>query len=321
MLSELKFVMGGVAKKDLVPAMKHFKIEEGRITSYNGTVALSSPIAFDIDCNPQAELLFRAIESCEETVTLYMTPGGKLGVKSGKFRALVPCIEETTLHPEPQGNEFECDGEVLLQAFRRLEPVIGDDAARPWQAGVLLKNGFAFATCNVVLVQYWLGQDFGHVVNVPGTAVREVLRIGEPPVRAQCSDTSLTFHFSGHRWVRCQLLPTEWPPIDRIVDKGWNTVPMDNRVFETMDKLKRFVDKMGRVYFTEDLMHTEADPTQGTAIEVDGLSESLKIKGIYNRDMFMLLKGLAEHVDFSHWPKPCYFQGERWRGAIVGMML
>lgn len=315
MLENLRFVMGAVAKKDLVPAMKHFKIEDGRVCSFNGTLCLSSPINFNIDCNPQAETLFRAIEKCEEAVTLYQTPGGKLGVKSGAFRALVQCMDEVTLHPEPEGVEFECDGEALLDAFRKLEEVIGDDAARPWQAGILLKGGFAFATCNVVLVQFWLGQDFGHVVNIPGSAVREVLRINEAPRRAQVTDTSLTLHFSGQRWLRTNLLPCDWPDIGRILDREWVPAAMDQGIFDAVEKLKRFVDKQGRVYFTGNLVHTEADPAEGTSIEVPGMD----IKGLFNLEMFMRMKGLAPYADLSHWPKPCYFQGDRWRGAIVGM--
>jgi hypothetical protein len=307
--------MGAVAKKDLVPQMKHFKIKDGRIWAFNGNLCLSSPVAFDIDCNPQAETLFRAIESCEEAVSLYQTPGGKLGVKSGRFRALVPCIEETTLHPEPTGVEFEIDGEALLEAFRRLEDVIGDDAARPWQAGILLKQGFAFATCNVVLVQYWLGQDFGHVVNVPGSAVREMLRIGEAPTSAQLADNTLTFHYGNHRYLITTLLPANWPDLDRIIEKQWNAVEFDQTVFEAVQGLKRFVDKAGRVYFTGDRVHTEFDPSEGTSIEVPGMN----MQGLFNYEMFMRLKGLAPYADMTHWPKPCYFQGERWRGAIVGM--
>lgn len=87
MLKELKFVQGAVAKKDLLPAMTHFAIEGGHVRSYNGTLALSSPIPFDIDCKPKAGPLVQAIANCNDTVTLSMTPAGKLRIQSGKFWA------------------------------------------------------------------------------------------------------------------------------------------------------------------------------------------------------------------------------------------
>lgn len=315
MLKELKFVMGAVAKKDLVPAMTHFCIEQGRVRSFNGMVALSSPIPFDINCNPKAETLYRAIENCEETVSLYMTPGGKLGVKSGQFRALVPCIEETVSHPEPEGDPVEIDGALLLQAFKALEPVIGDDAARPWQAGVLLRGQSAFATCNVVLVEYWLGVTVPHVVNIPGQAIREILRVNEAPISAQCTETSFTFHFEDGRWIRTQLLPTDWPDLARVLDQPSNVSPIDDRIFPAMDKLKKFTDKLGRIYFTDGVAHTEADPEGGSSYRLEGNH----MTGIYSYEMLKLLNGLATDVDFSTWPKPCMFFGNRLRGAIIGM--
>lgn len=315
MLKELKFVMGAVAKKDLIPAMTHFCIEDGRVRSYNGLVALSSPIPFDINCHPKAETLFRAIENCEDTISLYMTPGGKLGVKSGAFRALVPCIEESTVHVEPDGDRVEIDGEILLKALKVLEPIIGDDAARPWQAGVLLRGHSAFATCNVVLVEYWLGVDFGHVVNIPGLAVREMIRINEPPSHAQLTDTSISFHYSDGRWIRTQMLPTDWPDLAKILERNSNQQPVDTRIFGAMEKLKKFTDKLGRIYFTDGVAHTMTDPEDGMCYRMEGSHMS----GVYHREMLCLLDGLATTADFTTWPKPCIFQGDRLRGAIIGM--
>jgi DNA polymerase III sliding clamp (beta) subunit (PCNA family) len=320
MLKELKFVMGAVSKKDLVPSMSHFVIESGRVRAYNGLVALSSPIPFDIDCKPRGETLYRAIEACEEAITLYMTPGGKLGVKSGSFRCLVPCIEETTLHPEPEGEPVEINGEALLRAFKVLEPIIGDDASRPWQAGVLLKGQSAYATCNVVLLEYWLGITFPHVVNIPGMAIREVLRIGEAPIGAQCTDKSFTFHFSDGRWIRTQLLPTTWPDVSKILDQtNAAPQPIHPDLFKALDKLKKFVDKAGRVYFRPGLAHTHMTEDEGTTFEMAGSD----MQGIYNWEMIKLLDGLADQVDFSRPGKPSLFYGGGGfaRGAIIGMTM
>jgi DNA polymerase III sliding clamp (beta) subunit (PCNA family) len=320
MLKELKFVMGALSKKELVPAMTHFVIEGGRVRSYNGMVALSSPIPFDIDCKPKGETLYRAIAECEEAVTLYMTPGGKLGVKSGKFRCLVPCIEESALHPQPEGDPYHVDGELLLKAFKALEPIIGDDASRPWQMGILLKGESAYATCNVVLAQYWLGVTVPHVVNIPGMAIRELIRIGEPPVSLQCSDKSFTFHFEDGRWIRTQLLSTEWPDVDRILNQdGANPQPIDKNIFVALEKLKKFVDKGGRVYFEPGHARTHLDEGEGSVFE---MPES-ELKGIFNWDMLKLLDGIAEHADFTRPNKPClwYGAGGYVRGAIIGMAM
>ena len=73
MLNELKFVQGSVAKKDFLPALTHFAIADGKVRGYNGSIALCSPIPFDIVCNPKAEPLVRAIANCSDTVALALT--------------------------------------------------------------------------------------------------------------------------------------------------------------------------------------------------------------------------------------------------------
>lgn len=298
--------------------MTHFAIHDGRVKSYNGMVALCSPLPFDINCNPHAETLYRAIENCDDTVSLTMTPGGKLSVKSGKFKALVPCIEEVVDHPEPEGDRVDFDGAAILDAFKILEPITGDDASRPWQAGIMLKSGMAQATCNVVMVQYWMGTDFGHVVNVPAQCVREMLRVNEAPTHAQVSDNSITWHYASGRWIRSQLLPNDWPDFDKILAGGLNckATEVDPVIWEACEKLKKFCDKMERIYFENGRAFTHRNAEEGS----EWLCESVRWAGVFNRTMLTLLQPIAQTADFTLWPKPCFFFGDRLRGAIVGMV-
>lgn len=314
MLKELKFVMGAVSKKDMIPAMKHFAIEGGRVRAYNGVLALCSPIPFNIDCYPKADMLVKAIANCDDTVTLSLTPAGKLSVKSGPFRALISCVERSEIHVEPTGTELACDGEVLLKAFKLLEPMIGDDASRPWANGILLRGESAFATCNVVLCEYWMGAAFPHVVNIPATAVREVIRINEPPSHLRMDEASISFMYGDGRWVRTQLFSTEWPDLKRVLDQGSNPTEVDERIFDALAKLKPFTDKSARVIFKPGEVATHDAEEEGGHIELVGST----MQGIYSLEMLMLLKGVAKQADFTTYPKPCLFYGDRLRGAIVG---
>lgn len=314
MLKELKFVMGAISRKDLVPAMKHFAIEGGFVRSYNGTIALCSPIPFDIDCYPRAETLIKAIQNCDETVTLTLTPAGKLAVKSGAFRALVQCIEKNDVHLEPEGQRVECNGSELLKAFKVLEPFIGEDASRPWANGILIKGESAYATCNVILVEYWLGEHFPHVVNIPASAIKEVVRINEAPSHIQMSINSITFHYTDGRWIRSQLFDTEWPDLARVLNRDATATPVDGRLFDVLPKLKPFMDKSGRVIFEAGCAKTHFEDEEGGFVEVTGST----MQGVYALEMFALLKGVAREADFSTYPNPCLFYGDRLRGAIIG---
>lgn len=315
MLAELKFVQGAVAKKDFLPALTHFVIEGGTVRGYNGTIALCSPIPFDIACKPKAEPLVRAIANCSDTVTLSLTPAGRLSVRSGSFKAFVECVEGETPHAKPSGQRVDVDGVALLQALKAVQPFIGEDASRPWCNGVLLRGPSVFATNNITLVEYWAGSTLPLVVNIPRAAVKELLRVGDAPTHAQYDDHSVTFHYDGGRWLRTQLLSSEWPDLSRVLDQPSNPQPMDPRVFEGLKVIKPFADKLERVLFRDGSLCTHEVEGEGASYAVEGLA----VAGAYNISMLELLDGVAQTADFSTYPKPCLFYGERLRGAIVGM--
>ncbi len=314
MLAELKFVQGSVAKKDFLPALSHFRIENGTVRGYNGKLALCSPIPLDLACTPKAAPLVRAIGNCDETVTLTLTAAGRLAVRSGGFKAFIDCVEGETPHVEPEGDEFVINGEALLAGLTAIAPFVSDDASRPWSNGVLLRGQSAFATNNVILVEYWLGVDFPEY-NIPREAIKEMLRIGEAPVTAQADKNSLTFHYTGGRWIRSQLLETGWPDLARVLNVASAPTPIDPQIFVGLATIKPFVDKIGRVLFNEGRMTTHESADEGASFDcATPLPE-----GVYALEMIALLEGVATKADWSLYPKPAMFFGERLRGAIIGM--
>lgn len=317
MLKELKFVMGAVGKKDLLPAMTHFQIQNGHVRSYNGTMAISSPLPFNIDCCPKADQLVKAISQCEEVITLSMTPGGKLRVQSGKFRAFVENTIDTGFHPVPEGDPLAFDGSTLLAALKILYPFIGNDASRPWTNGVLLNGQSAFATNNTCIVEYWLGSPFPHQINIPRACIKEMLRVDEAPTHGQISGNSITFHYADGRWIRSQLLCTEWPfgMIEKILNRDNSPVPVPEDLFSAINKLNKLTDGSNRIYINHGLLTTHMEEEQGGSVEVDGL----EFQGCYNIAMLSLLEGVVTHADFTLYPEPALFFGDRLRGAIVGM--
>lgn len=315
MFTSLKFCAGSVAKKDFVVDLKHFAIAGGRVRGFNGTLALSTPIPFDIDCNPNAEQLIKAVAKCEDTIQLSMTKAGRLSVKSAGFKAFIDCVQGETNHVEPEGEFVEFDGELLFKGIQACAPFIGSDASRPWANGVLIKGESIFATNNVMLVEFWLGSPFPITVNVPRAAVKEMQRIGEAPINAQITTNSLTFHYSGERWLRTQLFNTEWPDLSRVLNRPSTQLPMDERIFAGLESVKSFVDKMGTIFFMPGELRTHADDQEGAGFAMEGFEAD----GKYNIEMLNLLKDTATTIDWTTYPGPCMFQGDRIRGAIIGM--
>lgn len=319
MLDELKFVKGSVAKKDLLPALTHFRIEASRIQGFNGKLALSTHIDFNIDCTPKASSLVNAINKCNETIQLGMTKTGRLSIKSGKFRAYVECVDGHTAHVEPEGTFVEVNGDMLLKALKLLQPFISDDAARPWANGVHFQGSSAYATNNVVMAEHWLGSPFPISVTIPRDAVAEIVRIGKAPVRFQVSENSMTFHYDDGKWARCGLISeNEWPleGIHKIFQDSGNQLNIPDEFFEGIDTLKPFTDRYNRVVFEKGLMRTHSlEFEEGAAFEL----KWLETKSTFSLPMILKLAGVAKTIDLSKYPAPCPWKGEGIRGAIVGM--
>lgn len=316
MIEALKFVQGAVAKKDFLPSLTHFRIENGTVRGYNGTIALSSPIPLDIDCVPKAIPLVKAIQNCKDIAQLSMTPAGRLAIKSGNFRAYIECVEdEVTPHVEPEGEVMEVDGEALLAALKALVPFIGSDASRPWSNGVLLCGPSAFATNNIVLTEYWIGIQFPVLANIPAGAVKEMVRLGLAPAYIQADKKCLTFHYDDGRWLRTQLLDVAWPDVRKILDVRANPVPIPEQLYEALESVKHFTDKLGRVYIQDGVLSTTRDGDEGARFELD----DFPFNGIYQLEMLSLLNGVATEADFSNYPKPCAFFGGPMRGVIIGI--
>lgn len=318
MLEALKFVQGAVAKRDFVPEMKHFVVQDGMVRSFNGTLALCSPIDFDVACAPQAVPMVQAIQRCEDVAALSLTKANRLRVSSGAFTALIKCVElEGLPHQHPEGKHVELDGAAMMEAIRVLTPFVGNDASRPWSNGILLRGQSAYATNNVCLAEFWLGTEMPITVNIPMAAIKEMVRIEQPPTHVQVCDHSVTFHYADGRWLRTQLYSVnDWPELRPLLERPAAPLPVPEGLFEGLEMLKPFADKLEHVHFTDGgMMRTHLEDEEGATYAVPGLHSA----GIYRISMLLKLAEVATSIDFTQYPAPLMFYGDRLRGAMMGL--
>jgi len=300
-----------------VPELAHFVIENGSIRGYNGALALGAKINLDLNCKPKAIPFFKAISNCQDTIQMALTGAGKLSIKSGKFKAIIECLDEETMNIQPDGDVYEIDGAALLKALKIVVNLIGVDASRPWCEGVLLKEGSLFVTNNVILVEHWLGFIAPHPVNIPKIAIKELLRIGDAPVKCLVSNSTISFLYADDRWIRSQLLDVNWPNVSALLGGEANLELVDKTIFDGLEVVAHFADKANRIFFNHNVISTCQDASLGAEYEID----SVVPESVFNIDMFKLLKNVATKIDLSAYPKPCPFVGENLRGVIVGLKL
>lgn len=317
MLTELKFVQGAVAKKDYNPTLTHFEIKNKKIKGTNGSLTICSPIALDIEAKPKALPFVKAIQSCKgNTVQIHVTPTGRLSVKSGKFKSLIECTTEDFPDIEPEGTWVSLTDTPILPALKKLLEFTAEDASRPWALGVMFRGDKAFATNNIILLEYSLGFKFPVEVNIPKFAVAEIVRVGKEPIGMMVTATSVTFMYDQFTWIRTQLYQDDWPDVGKVLDKEVVYDAIPENLFDDIEQISPFVDDTMRVILKAGSVTTAAsDESSGATVE----NLNIKHFGVFNFKQFMRLNGLVTEMSFASYPAPCLFKGENVRGAFIGM--
>ena len=316
MLDALRFVQGAVAKKDFVAALTHYQIKNGFVKGHNGGLTLCSPIDLDIDVTPKAVTFAKAIATCKSVIQMHLTPSNRLSIKSGNFRALVDCIEEGFPHTDPEGDSIDLPNGGILKALKTLAPFIAEDASRGWARGILFRGQSAFSTNNVVLLEYWLGYEFPAEINVPRSAVMEMIRIGVDPIRMMVANNSVTFFYPEGKWLKTQLYSLEWPDLGKVLGKTNHPLLPPEGLWDALESAEPFVNKLRQVWLKNGTVSTDSGQDAGATIDVPGIEGDL---GIYNVDYLLELSEVVQAIDLTMYPNPCIFYGENIRGAIVGM--
>lgn len=318
MLDVLRFVQGAIQRNGVTPELEHFTIRDGRVTGFNGYMALSAPIPLDIEAMPKADIFYKALQACGETVSISQTPSGKLHIRSGGFSAFVPCIEQAVFEAQPQGVVYPAPP-GLAKTFARMLPFVGDDASRPWAMGLAIGGGFYTATNNIILMQVWDGNSIP-TVNCPRFAVAEVARIREDPVSIMVdAGNSISFLYADGRWLRSQVLAQDWPTekMNSILERPSAPDVLPDGFFAGVAALAPFVPEKASsaVYFTASGMATGMEGSEeGASYALPGLpaGEAFKHKAL------MMLEGEIDTIDFT--VHPALFFGKNSRGALIGML-
>ena len=319
MLQALNFVKGSVSKKDFVPVLTHVHIHNGFIQAYNGAIMLCSPIDLNLNCTPKASKFIEAVKTCKDTISMSITGTGRLSVRSKGFRSLIDCSSDPFPSVELTGERISIEGMGLVASLKDLEPLIGEDASRKWCRGIMLDKRNAFVTNNVVMAQKWLDFEFPNRINLPHAAVNELIRIKREPVEMIVTEQAATFIYDDGAWLRSQLISEPFPDFGPVFDRAkGKPTPIPERFYEALEEVLPFTgEKINPVWIKPGEIVTSTDSELATSAEVP----ELEGQGCYNAAMLLMLKGLATSLDFTAYPQPASFFGDKLRGVVVGLKL
>ena len=318
MIETLNLVAGAVSTKDMLPVLTHFCIYDGRIQGSNGRVAIDAPCSelAGLDAIVPAEKFLKAVNACQGEPQLKLNADKtRLTISKGRFRATVSLLQvDDYPREENAAGEKTTFAQPVLPMLRMLAPFVSDDASRPWACSILLRDGYAYATNNVVVARTpykWTAGDLA----LSAAGIDEMLRIGDEPTAITVTEHGCWMHYT-RCWLKMQLLQGGWPEALSKLMAQLATAqppPLPAGLLDDVQLLKPFFpdEKMPIVLTGPEGVSTQ-DGQHSAAVEGGGLP-----KGAFRLESLSLVLAIATHADLAASPSP--WRGDNIEGLLSGV--
>jgi len=203
MKKTLQLLKGAVGKDSTINIFKCVHLYGDRIQAQNGRITIDAPCAPLGDFTVDADRFIKAVTACDGTPEVKITPAGKLSLKKGSFKALLPLSEHDAFPRLDKGAEgvYIALSAPLLSVFAKLLPMCAEDDNRVWLNGINMSGGYAYATDGTIMARSPVGFTPETAINIPADAIAELVRMGIEPVGINITESAITFDL-GDVWMR-----------------------------------------------------------------------------------------------------------------------
>lgn len=295
-------------------ARSHCRLAHGQAVAFDGVIAVGHPIEEELSVCPHTYRLIDALARCKKAVSITQLDADKLVIKSGNFRAVVPCLNHAALpyaSPDVKVGEIT---DVIKEGFTALNPIISGTGNTVVEASLLLGNNSMVATDRNIMFEFWHGINLPDGLAIPKAAVTAVSKISAPLVGIGVSDRTVTFHYDGGLWLRTQLYADPWPNIAGVLAGGdYYTAPeVPPSLMEAVAAVAPFSEN-GHVYTFDGFVSSHGVEGVGATYVIEGLTPGY----VYNAKHLLMIKDVAKRIDLIGKNGVSYFFGDRVRGAMT----
>lgn len=318
LLEVVKF-LSTVARDEGSPAETHILLSNKTATAFNGIVGAGALIDEDIKAAPHAKTFLNALMKCGENYQLTQVDQNKLSIKSGPFKANIPCIDPALLYfPTPDANVAPIT-DKFKEALELVEKVKPENGQRVVTLSFLLNGPSIISTDGKILIEAWHGLSMPANIPVPKAIIPVILN-NKNLTGFGLGSTTVTFYFDDNSFIRSQLYAEGWPDVSAILNASSNLSPIPTDFFKALEAIGNFSEK-GLVYFQDGKLQSHDVNEKGAEFEVKEL-----VKGpVYSIKYLSMLKDVIEKVDFyAHaignrkQGSMLVFIGKNCRGVLMG---
>lgn len=302
-----------LAQKDKgAPYQTHVMLTNNTAIAFDGILAAGHLIDESLVACPHTMTLVAALKKCEGVLSVTQLDSGKLSVKAGKFRALVPCLPGATLPgiaPDPRVGIID---DRIRHALEIVSPLIVENSQRVITASALVKSGSVVATNGMMLLEVWHGIDMPPGLLVPKLFINALLKVQKKLVAFGFSQNSFTVYFDDNSWLKTQLYNEKWPDTDGILAKPHTALPVPEGTFKAIETVSDFCED-SRIFLKPGRVQSHAEDAVGAQYEVPQLQADV----VLNAKNLKLLDGVITSIDFTGTDGITFFYGENLRGAMT----
>lgn len=291
----------------------HCRLADGFAVAFDGVLAVGHPIEEELSVCPHTYRLIAALKRCKKAVSITQLDGDKLVIKSGNFRAVIPCLNPSALPYATPDAQAGVVSDVIKQGFTMLNSIVSATGQTTLESSLLLQNNSMVATDRMIMLEFWHGINLPNGLAIPKAAIVAVSKVSTPLVGIGVSDRTVTFHYEGGAWIRTQLYAEPWPDIGAILNKGDPHVAIKapDGLYDALEAVAPFSDN-GSLYTYDGRIASHNSEGAGATYELKGVPSGL----CFGAKQLLMLKGLATRVDFVGVNGISYFYGDNVRGAI-----
>jgi len=312
LLASLKS-MSPIFKDDGYPWETNVLFQNNWAVATNHVISMGEPIKEDLFAYPKAKLMIAALNKCSENLSITQLDG-KLSVKSGKFRALVPCMPVEDVMRTSPDNAIASIDDRIKTAISNVSAITENEESVV-TASILISDGSVTATDRKLILQSYHGVSLPTLA-LPKAIISPLVSNAKALKSFGFSNSSCTFYYEDNSWIKSQFFDSQWPDVSSILDKKCNLWQLPEGFYEAVSSLEPFSED-GNVYFDTNCMRSHPSPDKGASYEVYGLPPG----PIMNIKQLKIVKPFVKQVDFlvpHHNSKMMYFYGDSVRGAIAG---
>lgn len=311
MIKELNLFRNIIPTKTIIPVLNHIHFYDGRIQGNDGSCYFDTASGFEYDITVPFEKLRKAYEllgepSLEIKDDFLILKHKRSRIKLGIYKEIYPSHKINT----SVSSTYLPD---LYNLLKNLRPFIAEDASRPWAQSINITDGFGYATNNVSIVRQ--KTDIPNMV-IPIHLIDKLLMLLDEDTDVSYIEDDNFLQFSFNDSYLCGVkLATQWPDVSKLVTISDNLKSVDSSIHASVVKLIPFCnnDKMPFIYFDENGIHTDSGESFAS-IDIDSFP-----KAIFRAEVISRVLQLATEIDFSTYPKPCYFKNNDIDGVVLGV--